>query len=159
MVCIERSIFTLFYTFESFSHQRFLIVSHRSLSYRKSSQVLMTLLSILADFNNAVVWMVPTHFFIPKSSSPFINALVTVPSAPITIDITVTFMFHNFFSVLYQGLGTYFSFCFLSVLTSGQPERQSPKFRRFSFLFFSFLLTTSRSGCLAEIRGSVCISK
>ena len=32
-----------------------------------------------------------------KSSSPFSNPLVTVPNAPITIGIIVTFMFHSFF--------------------------------------------------------------
>ena len=47
--------------------------------------------SILANLNNAVVWMVSTHSFISKSSSPCINPLVTVPRAPITIGIIVTF--------------------------------------------------------------------
>ena len=37
---------------------------------------------------------------ISKSSSPCTNPLVTVPSVPITISITVTFIFHSFFSVL-----------------------------------------------------------
>ena len=35
---------------------------------------------------------------ISKSSSPFTNSLGIVPSAPTTIGITVTFMFHSFFS-------------------------------------------------------------
>ena len=48
-----------------------------SLSDSKSHQVSRTLLSILADLNNAVVWMVSTR--------PFINPLVTVSSAPIII--------------------------------------------------------------------------
>ena len=59
-----------------------------------------------------------------------------------------------FFSVLYQGLSTYLSSCFLSVLPSGQPERQSPLFGR----FFSWL-TITRSGRLDENRWSVCILK
>ena len=50
--------------------------------------------------------MISTLAHISKSSSPFTNRFVTVPSAPITIDITVTFMFHSF-SVLLQGLRTY----------------------------------------------------
>ena len=57
-----------------------------------------TRLSILADLNNAVVWLVSTRPFIFKSSSPFINPLATVKRAPIIIGINVTFMF-QFFSV------------------------------------------------------------
>ena len=73
------------------------MVSHWSLS-DKSPQVSRTLLSILADLNYAVVWMVSTRPVISKSSSPCINPLVTVPRAPITIGIIVTFMFHSFFN-------------------------------------------------------------
>ena len=88
----------LLYSFESFSLRRQLMVSHWNLSDSKSLQVSRTLLSILADLNNAVVWMVSTHPLISKSSCPCTNPLVTVPSALITIRITVTFMFHSFFS-------------------------------------------------------------
>ena len=56
-----------------------------------------TLLSILAVLNNVVVWMVSTRQPNSKSYSPFNNPLVTVPKAPITIDIIVTYMFHSFF--------------------------------------------------------------
>ena len=59
-----------------------------------------TLLSILADLNNAVVWMVSTHLLISKSSCPCTQPLVIVPSAQITNGITVTFMFLSFFSSL-----------------------------------------------------------
>ena len=72
------------------------MVFHWSLSDSKSLQVSRTPLSILADLINAVVWIVST-LLISKSSSPCTNPLVTVPSAPITIGISVTFMF---FSVL-----------------------------------------------------------
>ena len=74
------------------------MVSHRSLSDNKSPQVSRTLLSILTDLNNAVVWMVSTCPFISKSSSHCTNPLVTVPSGPIIVGVTVTFMFHSFFS-------------------------------------------------------------
>ena len=57
-----------------------------------------TLLSILGDVNNAVVWMVSTRSHISKSFSRFINTLVTVSRAPITIGINVTFMLHSFFN-------------------------------------------------------------
>ena len=40
--------------------------------------------------------MVSTRPLISTSSCPRAGPLVTVPSAPITIDITVTFMFHSF---------------------------------------------------------------
>ena len=66
----------------------------------KSPQVSRTLLSILAVFNNAVVWMVSTQPSTSKSSRPFNNPLVTMPKAPITISIIVTFMFHSFFNSL-----------------------------------------------------------
>ena len=47
-------VLILCYIFSSFSHQCLLMVSHWSLSYCKSPQVSRTLLSILADLNNAV---------------------------------------------------------------------------------------------------------
>ena len=76
------------------------MVFHWSLSDSKSPQVSRTLLSILAVLNNAVVWMVSTRPPTSKSSSPFSNSLVSVPKAPITIGIIVTFMFHSFFDFL-----------------------------------------------------------
>ena len=51
--------------------------------------------SILSNLTNAVVWMVSSFPLICRSSSPFINPLGIVPSAPITIGITVTFTFHS----------------------------------------------------------------
>ena len=74
------------------------MVFYWSLSDSMSPQVSGTLLSILADLNNAVVWMVST--LTSKSSSSFINPLVTVPRAPIKIDINVTLLFHSFFNSL-----------------------------------------------------------
>ena len=51
----------------------------------------------MADLNNAAAWIVSTCPLISKSSSPFTNPLGIVQSAPITIGITVTFIFHSFF--------------------------------------------------------------
>ena len=48
------------YSFESFSHQHLLMVFHRGLSDSKSPQISRTLLCILVDRNNTVVWMVST---------------------------------------------------------------------------------------------------
>ena len=76
------------------------MVFHGRLSDSKSPQVSRTLLSILVVFNNAVVWMVSTRLPTSKSSRTFNNPLVTVPKAPITFGIIVTFMFHSFFSSL-----------------------------------------------------------
>ena len=69
------------------------MVFHKSLSGSKFPQVSRTLLSNLADVNNAVVWMVSTLPLISKSFSSFINPLVTVPKTPITIGINVTFFY------------------------------------------------------------------
>ena len=66
-----------------------------------------TLLSILADFNKIVVWMVSIRLLISKSSSPCTNPLVTVLRASITIGIAVTFLFHNFFLFFFF----FFLFC------------------------------------------------
>ena len=76
------------------------MVFYWRLSDRKFPQVSWTLLSILADLNNVVVWMVSTRPPTSKSSSPFNNPLVIVPNAPITIGIIVTCMFHSFFNSL-----------------------------------------------------------
>ena len=54
-----------------------------------------------------IVWMVSTRPPTSKSSRPFNNPLVTVPKAPITIGIIVTFMFHSFFNS--QARSRYFS--------------------------------------------------
>ena len=60
----------LSYFFSSFSHQRKPMVSHWSLSKSKSSQVSRTLLTILANLDNAIVWMLSTHPLISRSSNP-----------------------------------------------------------------------------------------
>ena len=107
----------------------------------------------LSDSKSPVVWMVFTHPLISKSSSLCINPLVTVPRAPITIDVTVLQFFFNSLA----GSRHLFLFRFLSILLYVQPAQQSPQFSKFSS--FLLLLTVMRCGRLAEIRGSVCISK
>ena len=59
-------------------------------------QVSRTLLSIPADIHNAVVSMVSTCPLISQSFSPLTNTSGIIPSAPTTIGITVTFMYHSF---------------------------------------------------------------
>ena len=150
-------LFAYFYYFYSFR------VFHISFSWWFFTEVWVTpsllksprLFSVFwpISINNAVVYMVSTPPLTSMSSSLFINPSVTVPRAPITIDINVTFMFHSFFKSL-QSRGTYPFYHFLWILLSDQ---QSPQF--YKFFFFLVLLIIKRSGWLAEIRLSVCISK
>ena len=101
-----------------------------------------TFLGILSDLNNAYVWMVFTSPLISKSSSPFTNHLRIVTNAPITISITITFMFHiflAFFTCLARA--SYLSLFLLS------------------FIFHLSFFNITWSGLLAEIRWSVFITK
>ena len=106
-------------------------------SESKSSHVSRTLLSILADLNTAIVtWMVSTYPVISKSSSLCTNPLVTVPSAPITIGIIVTFMFHSFFnSLLRSRYLSFFSISFNFTLWSVATTKSTILQVLFSFLF------------------------
>ena len=129
------------------------MVSHWILSDSKSPQVSRTLFSILADLNNAVVRMVSNCPIISKSSNPCINPLVTVPRAPITIGINITFTFHSFFNS--QARSRYLSFFLLSfnfTLWSAGTAKST------IWQVLYFLLTIIKSGHLAEIRWSVYIS-
>ena len=117
--------------------------------------------------------MACTRPLISKSSSPFINPLMTVPRAPIIIGINVTFMIHCFFNSLARS--RYLSFFFLSfnftlwsfgtaksALQSrhcGHSGLQSRDCNSASSIFFLLLLIIIRSSRLAEIRWSVCVSK
>ena len=122
----------LFYPFKSFS----LMVFHWSLRDSKSLQVSTTLLSILVDLNT-VVWMFSTCPHISKSFSPCTNHLVTVPSAPITNGITVTLMFHSFFSSLARSRYLYlFSLSFTFTLWSAGTAKSAI---RLVFIFFLFV--------------------
>ena len=149
------SLIILFYSFKIFSHQLYLEVFHWSLSKSKSPRVSRTLLNILADLSNAVVWMVSIRPLITKSSGPFTNPLVIVPSAPITIGVTVTFLFHSccFFRSLtmskYLSLSFFFFFFFFSVLPAGTEKstiRQVYFFFLFFRVFFFFVLFCFLSG-------------
>ena len=74
---------------------------HRKLSDGKSPQVSGTLLSILAVLNNVVVWMISNRPVISKSSSLFINPLMTVRKAPITIGISLYLLIESFSHLFY----------------------------------------------------------
>ena len=121
------------------------MVFHWSLSDSNSPQVTRTLLSILAVLNNVVVSMVSTHPPTSKSSNPFINPLVTVPKAPTTIGIIVTFMFHNYFNSLARSRYlSFFSLSFNSILWSARTSKST------ILLVLFFLLISS--GLLDKIR-------
>ena len=123
----------------SFSHQ-----NRWSLSDSKSPQVSRTLLSILAIRNNAVVWMVSTRPPTSKLSRPFQNPLVTVPKAPITIGIIVTFMFHSFFNSLARSRYlSFFSHFFSFILWSAGTAKST--ILLILLFFFFFLLITNYS--------------
>ena len=82
------------------------MVFHRSLSDSKSPQIFSFFLTNLIY---AIVWMVSDHPSISKSSSPVKKPLRIGPSVPITVGITVKFMFRTFFRSLARSK---FFFCF-----------------------------------------------
>ena len=129
------------------------MVFHLSLIEIKSPQVSRTLLSILADLSNA--WMVSTRPLTSKSPSSGTNPFVTVPSVPITIGITVIFMFQSFFSSLarsrYKSL---FSLLFSSLFGRFFLVFLLLFFLLTFFFSFFFFLTITRSARLAKIRWS-----
>ena len=134
------------------------MVFHWRLSDSKSPQVSRTLLSILAVFDNAVVWMVSTQPPTSKSSRHFNNPLVTVPKAPITIGIIVTFMFRGFFNSLARSMYlSLFSHSFSFILWLAGTAKSA--ILHIFFFFFFLMLIIIRSDLLAEIRWSVCILK
>ena len=93
---------------------------------------------------------------ISKSSSPCVNPSVTVPRAPITIGITVTFMFLSFFNSQTRSRSlSFFSLSFNFTKWSAG----TAKFTIHQVSFLLLLLIMTRSGRLAEIRRSVCVSK
>ena len=120
------------------------MVSHRSLCDSKSHQLYRILLCILADLTNAVVWMVSTRPLISKSSSPSNNPLVTVPKAPITIGIIVTFLSHSFFNSLARSRYLSFFFFFFFVffqfysVASWESKVHNSASSLFSFFFVCF---------------------
>ena len=102
------------------------MVFHRSLSDSKSPQVSRTLLTILTVLNNAVVWIVSTRPPTSKSSKPFNDPLVTVPKAPMTISIIVTYMFHSFFNSLARSrYFSFFSHSFSFILWSAETAKST----------------------------------
>ena len=140
------------------------MVSLWSLRDSKSRQVSWTLLCILADLDNGVVWVESTCPFISKSFCAFTDPFGIVPRISSTNGTIVSFMFHSSFFfvclfvlfvvvvvvivvvvvVLRQGKITYLSVRFLLFSLYDLLGQQSPQFGKFSFLF----LTINKSGRL-----------
>ena len=96
--------------------------------------------------------MVSARPLISNTSNHRIKSLKIVPCAPITIGITVTFIFHIFFSFARPTYLSLFLFSLISIC--GPLGQQSLQFGR-----LSLLLTITKSDHLAGIRWSVYISK
>ena len=124
----------------SFSQRRWLVVFHWGVNGSMSPKVSRTLLSILADLNNVVVWMVPASPPISTASWPLIPPVGAVPSAPITIGVNVNFMFPIFFLVLWQGVSSCLYFCFLWFSFSRQPRQKILILFIDSFIFILFII-------------------
>ena len=120
----------LFYPLLGFSHQRWLIVFHGSLSECKSSQASRTLHSILADLNNAIVWIVSSRFLISKSSSLSTNPLVTVPTHQLQM-LSPSLSFSIDFSILLQSPGIHLSFRFSFTLWLSKTLKSTIRILRF----------------------------
>ena len=130
--------------FVSFSHSAELVVFLGSLSDSRSSQGTRTFLSILADLNNAIVWVFLILALIFNSFNPLNKPLMTVPSAPATIGITVTFMFHRFFGGFFCSLFCFLGFFYVFVLGFFFfcSLARSKYLSMFSFSFIILLLST-----------------
>ena len=114
---------------------------------------------ILTDFSSVVVWKVSIFTLISSSSSLFTRYSGTVLSAPTTIDITVIFMFHNFFSSLWQGFNICLSFSFLLFSLSGPLEKiKFTWWQVFSSCKSRFQALTGRSMCIWNSQRILCVS-
>ena len=134
-------LFTLHWEFLS---QRLRLFFLWSLSDSKSLQISRTLLSILAVLNNTLIWMVSTRPLIFKFPRPITKPLGIVPSAPVTIDITVTFscsivVFSSRARSNYLSLIS-FSFNFISVVRLDGKIHYSADSLFFSSFFFLFFM-------------------
>ena len=98
--------------------------------------------------------MVSTRPPTSKSSRPFNNPLITVPKAPITIGIIVTFMIHSFFQFSNKVEVLISLFTFFQIYSVVSRDRKVD-----NLADFVFLLIIIRSGLLAGISWSVCILK
>ena len=99
------------------------------------------------------------HRPIFNSSSSHTKLLVTILNAPVKISITITLMFHCFFSFLARS--KYVNLFSFSLNSLSSARMGSSTNSTFTFFFFSsfFLIIITMSGLLAWIRWSVLVSK
>ena len=137
------------------------MIFHWRLSDSKFPQATRTLLSILPYLNNALAWMVSTRSLISKSPSLCTNPLVIVPSAPITIGINVTFLFHRFFSSLARSrYSSLFSLSFSFILWSAGTAKSTIQLVRFFCRLSLGLVVWPRLGdpSVSQNSREVCVS-
>ena len=132
----------LLYSYESFSLAD---AFYGNYSNSISLQVSRTLLCILADLNYVVAWIVFNCSLIFMSSS---SPLESIPRAQIIFGITAAFIFNNSLSSLARSrvLISFFAFFYFTLWSTGMAKS------------WIVLLIITRSGRLAAIRWSVCIS-
>ena len=124
----------------TFSQQRLLMVFHWSLRDKNSPQVSRTLRSIQADLSNTVVWIVTARP--PISTSP--KHLETVLNTPITISISFTSMFHNYFSFLARSKNSsLFPFSLIFTLWSALTAKSTIRQVLVFFFFVDYLCVLS----------------
>ena len=130
---------------------------HSNLSDSMFPQVSWIILSIQADLNNAVVWIIFTCPVISKPSNPFTNLLKIVQTAPFTIGIDVIFIFNIFFLFLFSKNVSVLMF--LLILLCNLPGGQSPLYAG-SLFFFNDLVVWPRLGdpFVSENLKEVCAS-
>ena len=106
--------------------------------------------------HNAIVWMVSILPSISICSNPLSKPMRTVPSAPTTIGITVTHMFHSLFDFFSSLTKPKYLFIFFTFFDFHLVVHYMVS----SLIFFSFFFFVNyKSGLLAGIRWSVFISK
>ena len=135
------------------------MVAHWSLCDSKFPQVSRTVLSIMTDLKNAVVWMVSTRHLISVS---FLILRWLYQEHQLQL-VSSSLSCSTVFSIPWQGPCTYPYFRFLSILLCGQLGQQSPQFGKFSFTCWlqstDLAIIITRSGHLAKVIWSVCLSK
>ena len=120
----------------SFSCQLFLAIFLRFLSHSKFPQVTRTLPSSLVNLCNAINKVVSILPLISKSTVPLFKILGNVPSAPSTIGISLTLMFHNVSSSMARSKYlSIFSLPFISLLWSAEMAKSTILQALFFFFF------------------------
>ena len=124
------------------------LICHKT-KQNQTNQVSRIFLSILVDLNNVVVQLVTILPLISSSSSLFTWPLRIIPSMPTKFIITITLMFHSFFSPLARS--KYLSIFSLSFIFHFVVCQDS-KIHWTAISFF--LLINTRSGLQVRIRFS-----